>query len=120
MKTTLERALGKTEYGQKELVMRLVQVEGKQVIGHASVDLAKYHNCSDRKLFSVELANCQFPDGLIEFYLTASPVAGSARPLSTRQKSPAHGMIGASNKLVQSARNSGQVKSLSNNDNLFG
>ena len=115
MKTTLERALGKTEYGRKDLVMRLVHVDEKKVLGESSIDLARYFNCSERKLFSIELANCEFPDGLIEFYLTATKVAGNGRSLSTRSKSPINNIIGASKKLVQSTRNSGSLK-LSNNE----
>lgn len=48
-------------------------------MGEAVIDLARYSKCLDRKLFSVELAKSQFPEALIDFYITASPLVGSER-----------------------------------------
>ena len=55
MKTTLEKAPGKSKYGKKDLVLKLVRAEDKSLLGSASVNLASYSQCVDRKLFSVDL-----------------------------------------------------------------
>ena len=69
MKVTLEKTPGMTQYGKKDLTMKLVRVDDKSNLGQAVIDLAKYIKCEDRKLFSVELAKSQFPEALIDFQL---------------------------------------------------
>ena len=84
MKTTLEKPSGRAKYGKKELIMKLVRVEDKSVLGQAVIDLASYAKCLERRLFSIELAKSQFPDALIDFYVTASPLTGNGRSYSVR------------------------------------
>ena len=91
MKTTLEKPPGVAKYGKKELNMKLVRVDDKTVLGQATIDLANYAKCLERRLFSTELRKSQFPDALIDFYLTASPVAGTGRSYSVRSSQNAGG-----------------------------
>ena len=49
------------------------------MLGQALIDLADYTKCLERKMFSAELAKSQFPEALIDFYLTASPITGTGR-----------------------------------------
>ena len=94
MKTTLERAPGKQRYGRKDLVMRLVRADDRSELGQATIDLAHYYKVLERKLFSVDLAKSQFPEALIDFYITATPVVGKGRSATVR----AVGGMAASNK----------------------
>ena len=55
MKTTLEKPPGVAKYGKKELTMKLVRVDDKTVLGQATIDLANYAKCLERRLFSTEL-----------------------------------------------------------------
>ncbi len=55
MKTTLEKAPGKTNYGKKDLTFKLLNAGDRSVLGQASINLANYSKCLERKLFSVEL-----------------------------------------------------------------
>ena len=87
-------------------------------MGEAVIDLARYSKCLDRKLFSVELAKSQFPEALIDFYITASPLVGSERRNTQKasHKPHAKGQLVGHNTLVQSTRNSA---SKSFNDSRF-
>ena len=87
MKTQLEKAPGKTKYGKKDLTFKLINAEDKSVLGQASINLASYFKCLERKLFSVELEKSQFPEALIDFYITAAPVVGPGRAASIRAAS---------------------------------
>ena len=84
MKTTLEKPPGVAKYGKKDLVMKLVRADDKTVLGQAVINLADYGKCLERRLFSTELQKSQFPDALIDFYLTANPVVGTGRSYSVR------------------------------------
>ena len=55
MKTTLEKPPGVAKYGKKELTMKLVRVDDKTVLGQATIDLANYAKCLERRHFSTEL-----------------------------------------------------------------
>lgn len=64
--------------------MKLIRADDKQELGRAEIDLAVYAKCLDRKLFSCELAKSQFPEAIIDFYITASPVVGTGRAATDR------------------------------------
>ena len=66
--------------------------------------MANYSKCLDRKLFSVELAKSEFPEALIDFYVTASPVVGNGRSNTVRADGKRGGIAGDSH-VVQSTRN---------------
>lgn len=104
MKTTLERAAGKTRYGKKPLTLKLLRAEDTSELGQAIIDLAAYTKCLDRKLFSVELVKSQFPEASIDFYLTAMPVVGNGRSMSTRV-AIGHD-IATNSQVIQTTRNS--------------
>ena len=101
MKTTLEKKPGDVRYGKKELSLNLVSTDDKQVLGKASIDLAKYSKCHDRRLFSVELQKSQFPEALIDFYITASTQVGTGRSYSVKVKPG--GMRGAAGDIATSS-----------------
>ena len=84
MKTTLDKPPGIAKYGKKELVLKLIRVEDRTVLGQSTIDLANYAKCTERRLFSTELKKSQFPDALIDFYLTAHPVVGNGRSYSVK------------------------------------
>lgn len=110
MKTTLEKPPGKAKYGKKELILKLIRVDDKSLLGMATIDLADYAKCLERRQFSVELLKSQFPDALIDFYLTANPVVGTGRSYSVRSSqhlSTQHNDIATGSQIVQSTRNSG-------------
>ena len=102
MKTTLEKKPGAVRYGKKELTLNLVSTDDKQVLGKASIDLAKYSKCHDRRLFSVELWKSQFPEPLIDFYITASTIVGTGRSYSMRSKPG--GLMGAVGEIATSSQ----------------
>lgn len=104
MKTTLEKPAGRAKYGKKDLVMRLVRVEDKSILGEATIDLANYAKCLERRLFSIELAKSQFPDALIDFYVTASPLTGNGRSYSVRANTTSGGAHSASSDIATSSQ----------------
>ena len=105
MKTTLEKAPGKTKYGKKDLTFKLMNAEDRSLLGLASINLANYSKCLERKLFSVELEKSQFPEALIDFYITAAPVVGPGRAASIRATNFSGGDLATSSQIVQSTRN---------------
>ena len=108
MKITLEKMPTKNKYGKKELVMKLVRVEDKTVLGQAVVDLANYSKCLERKLLSVDLQKSQFPEAVIDFYLTAAPMVGAERRQTQISRTGAINIATATQNL-QSTRNANSV-----------
>ena len=84
--------------------MKLVRADDKQELGRAEIDLAAYAKCLDRKLFSCELAKSQFPEAIIDFYITASPVVGTGRAATGRATSGGQDIV-TSSQAIQSTRN---------------